>query len=117
MADLAIEQGMAEDDYRYEHPEEFEDENCDMPPNPQRFVWKNIEKTCKTCKKQRLRWGFSKKHNKWLLYDRSGSLHVCKPNIRCKICGQDGFYWRQTSKGWRLYNVNKRTSHNCIKNK
>lgn len=116
MADFAIEQGMAEDDYRYDHPEEFEDENCDMPPNPNRLNRSCSDKICKRCKKEHLRWGFSKKHCKWLLYDTNGNLHTCKPNIKCNMCGQDGFYWRKTGKGdWRLFSVNKNTVHNCNK--
>lgn len=73
MADLVIEQGMAEDDYRADHPEEFEDENCDMPPNPRRFVPKL--KVCRNCGKGGFHW--QKAPTGWRLFDKNNQIHNC----------------------------------------
>lgn len=75
MADFAIEQGMIGEEYRYDNPEEFEDENCDMPPNPNRV--KTKYKVCRNCGVGGLHWQLSKESNGWRLYDIHNEIHNC----------------------------------------
>lgn len=75
MADLAIEQGMAEEEYRADHPDEFEDENCDMPPNPNREHRIKL-KICRNCGLGGLHWQMSK-NTGWRLYDKNNQIHNC----------------------------------------
>lgn len=74
-ADLAIEQGMAEDDYRFDHPDEFEDENSDCSPVPKRYVPKL--KICNQCGKNGFHWQKSKETGGWRLYDKNNKIHNC----------------------------------------
>lgn len=71
-------------------------------------------KTCKSCGDDKLRWGFSKKYQKWLLYSLGGAIHKCKQNITCKICQKTKLYWNQAENGeWKLFK--KGHAHKCIK--
>ena len=81
-ADLAIEQGMAEDDYRYDHPEEFEDENCDYSP-ASKFHYTKY-KVCRCCGVGGLHWGMTPRR-KWMLADSENKTHQCKVNPYKKI--------------------------------
>ena len=77
-ADMAVDQGMAEDDYRADHPEEFEDENCDSPPYSFRHV-RATYKVCRCCGVGGLHWGQTPR-GKWLLADANNKTHECKIN-------------------------------------
>ena len=76
-ADMAVDQGMAEDDYRYDHPEEFEDENCDSPPYS--FRRTPTYKTCRCCGEGGLHWGQTPS-GKWLLANGKNETHQCRVN-------------------------------------
>jgi hypothetical protein len=78
-ADLSIEQGMAEEEYRYEHPDEFEDENCDCSPSKPHYSYKPKYKVCRCCGVGKLHWGTTLNlGGKWRLFDINDKLHQCK---------------------------------------
>lgn len=74
MADFTIEQGMNEDDYRYDHPYEFEDENNDYSPVPKRFAPKL--KVCQNCGMGGFHW-YQTNNTGWRLFDKDNKIHNC----------------------------------------
>ena len=77
-ADLALEYSMAEEDYRIDHPYEFEDENCDVCPS--RFTrYTQKQKVCRCCGEGGLHWGLTT-GEKWLLINNKNETHQCKVN-------------------------------------
>lgn len=75
-ADMAIDQGMAEEEYRFDHPEEFEDENCDVGPTRPRTIYTKY-KVCRNCGKGGFHWQKSKQSGGWRLFDNYGKIHNC----------------------------------------
>lgn len=72
-ADMAIEQGMNEEEYRFNHPDEFEDENADYSPVPRKST--PTLKICRNCGKGGFHWAKAK--TGWRLWDKDNNIHNC----------------------------------------
>lgn len=109
-ADMAIEQGMNEEEYRYDHPYEFEDENADYSP----VSLKHKTVKCQRCNTDGLIWRFDKEEDKWRLFYQNGDKHRCAKLVTCKRCGEKKLYWKETikNKNWRLFDT-KHEIHVC----
>lgn len=85
MADYAIEQGMEEEEYRYDHPEEFEDENNDVAPGSTFHYTEKVKyKVCRNCGKNDLHWQISKTSGGWRLFNPDNSIHNCNKKFTKK---------------------------------
>ena len=83
MADFTIEQGMAEEEYRADHPYEFEEENSDCSPASRFHYTKSKSfKICRQCGLGGLHWQKSKTSGGWRLYDKKNEIHNCSKKFK-----------------------------------
>lgn len=113
-ADLAIEQGMAEAEYRADNPYEFEEENNGVAPGS-KFHY-SIYSTCKYCNLGELHWAMNNSH--WTLLDKNNKPHEClnrNNNVTCRLCHKKNLSWIKQDNRWILIDAHEKKRHVCGK--
>jgi len=88
MANLTIEQGMDQEDWDYEHPDEIVSEDIDL--NTRTKSSKTL--ACRYCNKSPLKW--NQVDGRWIVSELDGSIHNC-PNCKLSISASTSFLLRK----------------------